>query len=85
MSAETVDPNTVMHINGGPATAILRKQSSYKVGVSNASIRRSDKKITFADDHGEVISEDFFVEHLHYSPSSMTAKMDGPKGCCVLA
>eukprot|EP00603_Paraphysomonas_imperforata_P003997 CAMPEP_0114418322 /NCGR_PEP_ID=MMETSP0103-20121206/3434_1 /TAXON_ID=37642 ORGANISM="Paraphysomonas imperforata, Strain PA2" /NCGR_SAMPLE_ID=MMETSP0103 /ASSEMBLY_ACC=CAM_ASM_000201 /LENGTH=75 /DNA_ID=CAMNT_0001586671 /DNA_START=226 /DNA_END=453 /DNA_ORIENTATION=- len=73
-----------MHINGGDPVNILKKSSSYKVGV-NSGQTRQETKLSFADDHGEVIGEDFYVEHLHYSPSSMTSRTDGPKNCCVVA
>lgn len=78
-----------MHLQGDNPKAILRQQSSYKVGVSansrwdyyclmiverlnstNSLVlrwcfnRRSEKKITFADDHGDAISEVYFNSSL---------------------
>ncbi len=42
------------------------------------------KKLTFADDHGEDIDQDVYVEKLHYSQAHDNA-VNAEGGCCTIA
>lgn len=63
---------------------VLRAISSYK-NPANKNRIVTGKKLSFADEHGSELTENVFVEQLHYSPSNYAAS-DSPTGCgCVVS
>lgn len=67
---------------GATPIKILRNESAFTKSLGRLSSAR--KRLTFADELGDPISENVFVEHLHYS-SNHYNNADLPKGCCSVS
>lgn len=68
--------------NGGSAVKILKTESTFAKSFGQRG-QNKGKKIVFADENGNSIAENVYVEQLHYSSSSYSAS-DIPKGCCII-
>ena len=66
---------------------ILKMDSSFAHRSSTQKQNNMSRKVTFADEHGDKICENNFVDQLHYSSSSFSSKEIPAIGChyCVIA
>jgi hypothetical protein len=65
--------------------SILKKESSYLNNNAGQSRRATQAKgLTFADDHGDALTEENFVNQLHY-PQNKAGARGGQKGCCTIS
>lgn len=64
---------------------ILKTESTFakSYGQKNSN-NPPTKKLAFADEIGNQIAENVFIEHLHYSSNGST-NTDMPKGCCLIS
>lgn len=62
---------------------ILKSESTFAKSFGQRG-QNKGKKIIFADENGENIAENVYVEQLHYSTSSYTST-ELPKGCCLVS
>ena len=69
-----------------PRGSLLKAQSNYSTSGRSAPPKPvTGQKISFADEHGDPIAENHFVDGLHYSEQSTTVTRGGPRGCCSIS
>jgi hypothetical protein len=65
---------------------ILKTESAFAQKKSPGKGNSTEKKIVFADEIGDSISESIYVEQLHYSPASNSPTEAAKTGCsCVIS
>ena len=89
MSEASVSSSGSVKVSNG--VNILKSESTYSNRNSNNTTNSSKastntKKIQFADDIGEQLAENNYVEELHYSPSSYGQSEAQHMGCnCIIS
>lgn len=74
--------------SGAPDRGVLKPQSSFsgiKLGPEN---REGGKRLTFADEHGEVLVMNVFVDQLHYGNNQTSMGSLGTSSgakCCTIS
>lgn len=74
--------NNAVALGNDNYDSILKSESRYAPGASRKR-HKSGRKLTFADDHGGELTQDTYVEALHYSAANINY-VPPPKGCCTI-
>jgi hypothetical protein len=63
---------------------ILKLESAFAKAFPTQPSPGTDKKLSFADEHGDPIAENVYVESLHYSTAPYNTT-EISKGCCIIS
>lgn len=65
---------------------ILKSESTFakSFGQRNSASTKS-KKLQFADEVGNNLTENVFIDQLHYSSNNYSTAPEQTKGCCIIS